>query len=49
MTVGVMHKQWNDAISSFQEKFRLLSGLLMEHGKIHQTRKFVLDWFLFYN
>lgn len=47
-TVGVMHKQWNEAISSFQEKFRLLSGLLLEHGKIHQIKKFVLDWFLFY-
>lgn len=46
--MGVMHKQWNEAISSFQEKFRLLSGLLLEHGKIHQTRKFVLGWFLFY-
>lgn len=31
-TVSVMHKHWNEAISSYDDKFRPLSALLLEHG-----------------
>jgi anaphase-promoting complex subunit 4 len=34
-TLNVMHKQWHEAISVFEEKFQPLSVLLMEHGTCH--------------
>lgn len=34
-TVIVMRKHWSEAISTFEDKFRSLSTLLLEHGKVH--------------
>ncbi len=34
-TLNVMHKQWLEAISVFEEKFQPLSVLLIEHGTCH--------------
>lgn len=34
-TVTVMRKHWSEAIFTFQDKFRSLSTLLLEHGKVH--------------
>jgi anaphase-promoting complex subunit 4 len=34
-TLNVMHKQWHEAISVFEEKFQPLSVLLIEHGTCH--------------
>lgn len=37
-TVTVMRKHWSEAISTFEDKFRSLSTLLLEHGKVHHPR-----------
>ena len=41
-TVLVMRKHWSEAISTFEDKFRSLSTLLLEHGKVHSYVVFLL-------
>lgn len=36
-TVIVMRKHWSEAISTFEDKFRSLSTLLLEHGKVRDS------------
>jgi anaphase-promoting complex subunit 4 len=42
-TLNVMHKQWHEAISVFEEKFQPLSVLLMEHGTQIKPRDELLN------
>jgi len=45
ITVTVMRKHWSEAISTFEDKFRSLSTLLLEHGKFHHPR-FILYMYI---